>query len=291
MIAAIDEGSLDEFGAWPWNRNVIADLVNQLTLGGAKVIAFDIAFTDEARDPRYQNLRHFQKLFEASNLMPGSPDMKSLDAGLESTKSQSELEANIAAVEAELGLAENLQTRLQNTLNTLKQLERGTQKALSSSKESLAQVQQQSGEFYDVLKEEITTVSPDVALAAAIANSPQTILGYICYFEQRFLEGVDEELIPRQLARIKPSAINTVYESTELQVGDNLIISSEPAKDIDMTELWRGGDILAVQAPIDVLAKSTKNLGYLMPHPIPMALFASSGFSTNTITSFILRSH
>ncbi len=271
VIAAIDESSLDEFGAWPWNRNVMADLINQLTLGGAKVIAFDIAFTDEARDARYQNLRHYQKIYEASNLLPASDDMKTLDSGLQQlNQNQEDLKASIASIKADLGQARgSLNAKLRKTLASLQALERSTQKALLASQESLNEVKKQSGDFYDALKEDLTSVSPDVALAAAIANSPQTILGYICYFEQRYIEGVDPKEIPLQLARIKPSAINTVYDSTELQVGDNVVISSEPALDIDMTDLWRGGDILAVQSPIDILSKATKNFGYFNATPDP----------------------
>ena len=45
-IVAIDEKSLDRFGRWPWPRTRIAELVERLKKLGAKVVAFDIVFSE-----------------------------------------------------------------------------------------------------------------------------------------------------------------------------------------------------------------------------------------------------
>src|SRR5262245_1134592 len=45
-IAAIDEQSLARVGRWPWSRTVHAELAKQLDEAGAKVIAFDIFFSE-----------------------------------------------------------------------------------------------------------------------------------------------------------------------------------------------------------------------------------------------------
>jgi adenylate cyclase len=45
-IAAIDEKSLDAEGRWPWPRSKIAALIDVLSRDGARVIAFDIAFSE-----------------------------------------------------------------------------------------------------------------------------------------------------------------------------------------------------------------------------------------------------
>lgn len=42
VVAAIDEKSLESLGRWPWDRDVIAALVDKLTTAEASVIAFDI---------------------------------------------------------------------------------------------------------------------------------------------------------------------------------------------------------------------------------------------------------
>ncbi|HBO83749.1 MAG: hypothetical protein A2073_07105 [Deltaproteobacteria bacterium GWC2_42_11] len=46
VIVAIDEKSLDKFGRWPWPRIRIAELLERLKKSGARVIAFDIVFSE-----------------------------------------------------------------------------------------------------------------------------------------------------------------------------------------------------------------------------------------------------
>jgi adenylate cyclase len=45
-IAAIDERSLAELGRWPWSRVTLSTLVDRLEEAGARVIAFDVFFTE-----------------------------------------------------------------------------------------------------------------------------------------------------------------------------------------------------------------------------------------------------
>ncbi|MCB2107199.1 MAG: adenylate/guanylate cyclase domain-containing protein [Rhodobacteraceae bacterium] len=49
VIVDLDEKSLAEQGQWPWPRTVIADLVTELTAMGAKVIGFDVVFSEQDR--------------------------------------------------------------------------------------------------------------------------------------------------------------------------------------------------------------------------------------------------
>ncbi|MBI4824421.1 MAG: adenylate/guanylate cyclase domain-containing protein [Nitrospirae bacterium] len=46
VIAAIDSKSINELGRWPWNRRVIAELIDKLRAYGAKTIALDIVFSE-----------------------------------------------------------------------------------------------------------------------------------------------------------------------------------------------------------------------------------------------------
>lgn len=52
VIAAIDEKSLDSEGRWPWPRSRIAALVDALSRDGAKVIGFDVLFSEAEQDGR-----------------------------------------------------------------------------------------------------------------------------------------------------------------------------------------------------------------------------------------------
>src|SRR5436305_14655443 len=40
----LDDSSLDELGPWPWKRSVIADVIDELHVAGAKLIALDVLF-------------------------------------------------------------------------------------------------------------------------------------------------------------------------------------------------------------------------------------------------------
>ena len=46
VIIAIDEESLDHYGRWPWPRHIHADLIDKLSVGGAKVIGLDIILAE-----------------------------------------------------------------------------------------------------------------------------------------------------------------------------------------------------------------------------------------------------
>jgi adenylate cyclase len=49
VIAAIDEKSIERLGRWPWDRNIIARLVNRLSEAGSELIVFDTFFSEPAK--------------------------------------------------------------------------------------------------------------------------------------------------------------------------------------------------------------------------------------------------
>ncbi len=49
-IIAIDDESVGDFGSWPWNRSVHAQLVDTLAAGDPAVIAFDVTFPAPSAD-------------------------------------------------------------------------------------------------------------------------------------------------------------------------------------------------------------------------------------------------
>ena len=52
VIASIDGKSLDALGRWPWDRNIVADLIARLDTLGSSVIALDVFFSE----PENKNL-------------------------------------------------------------------------------------------------------------------------------------------------------------------------------------------------------------------------------------------
>lgn len=52
VLVTVDKHSVDELGRWPWPRRVHAELIDRLSVAGAKVIALDVLFAEPDRlDP------------------------------------------------------------------------------------------------------------------------------------------------------------------------------------------------------------------------------------------------
>lgn len=57
VIVDIDEKSLQQVGRWPWSRQMVAQMLEQLTAAGASVVAFDVIFSEPERNPVQQVLQ------------------------------------------------------------------------------------------------------------------------------------------------------------------------------------------------------------------------------------------
>ena len=51
VVVAIDQPSFDEFGQWPWRRDLHARLVEQLRAAGARAIVLDLVFAEPSAHP------------------------------------------------------------------------------------------------------------------------------------------------------------------------------------------------------------------------------------------------
>ncbi|WP_233009232.1 CHASE2 domain-containing protein [Rheinheimera faecalis] len=61
VIVDIDEKSLKQLGRWPWSRQMVAQMLEQLTAAGASVVAFDVIFSEPERNPAQQVLQSGQQ--------------------------------------------------------------------------------------------------------------------------------------------------------------------------------------------------------------------------------------
>ncbi len=83
VIATVDEKSLDRLGRWPWSRNVFAQIIDNLTAMGARVIAFDMVFSSpDESGGRSRFLELKQKLGDRKLLQP--PVLSLLDDSIQS---------------------------------------------------------------------------------------------------------------------------------------------------------------------------------------------------------------
>ncbi|OGP63823.1 MAG: hypothetical protein A2V65_01925 [Deltaproteobacteria bacterium RBG_13_49_15] len=68
VMAIIDEKSLNAEGRWPWPRSKIAQLVDELTKNGAKVIAFDIGFLDPDENTNLKLIQEIRRTVDRLNI-------------------------------------------------------------------------------------------------------------------------------------------------------------------------------------------------------------------------------
>ena len=68
VLAAIDEKSIAAEGRWPWPRSRIAELVDALSDDGAKVIGFDITFTEPDENSQLALVDRLQRTVESLDI-------------------------------------------------------------------------------------------------------------------------------------------------------------------------------------------------------------------------------
>ncbi len=68
VVAAIDEKSLAAEGRWPWPRSRIAALVDTLSRDGAKVIGFDVLFSESEDDGRLALIGELERALDTDKI-------------------------------------------------------------------------------------------------------------------------------------------------------------------------------------------------------------------------------
>jgi len=63
VVVAIDDKSIGRLGRWPWPRERLAQLVNILSKGGAKVIGFDLIFSEPEVPYELRKIKNLKKVF------------------------------------------------------------------------------------------------------------------------------------------------------------------------------------------------------------------------------------
>ncbi|MBW2028390.1 MAG: CHASE2 domain-containing protein [Deltaproteobacteria bacterium] len=74
-LVVISERDLAEFGPLPWRGDIIAQVVNNLSLAGARVIAFNIPFRETAENLPLKTLNDLKKSYERLGLVKEGPNL------------------------------------------------------------------------------------------------------------------------------------------------------------------------------------------------------------------------
>src|ERR1700682_4866057 len=63
VVAAVDEAAIAKFGRFPWDRRVIAALIDKLDSAGVKAIGFDNSFSDPDLGSHFAGAKRNPKRF------------------------------------------------------------------------------------------------------------------------------------------------------------------------------------------------------------------------------------
>ncbi|MBC7795137.1 MAG: adenylate/guanylate cyclase domain-containing protein, partial [Clostridia bacterium] len=211
-VIGIDEKSLDRYGLWPWNRRIVAELVDKLNAGGAMVIAFDAVFADQDRNSSYVSVKRFLTAYDENALTPESASSKQLVDDLKlAASAQVELKSAIADLETRAKETPNARQVLA-AVTKLKQQNERSNKALAKANELTADLTARSGKFYELMNSEISAVSPDEALAEAIKRAQdKAVLGYF-FANKSQLKDVRTDLLSEGAKQLEPSAVRTFFD-------------------------------------------------------------------------------
>ncbi len=64
VVVAIDDTSLDELGAWPWPRDILADIVRRISKAHPAVIGLALPFDKKQSSPGLEYIQQLKMLFE-----------------------------------------------------------------------------------------------------------------------------------------------------------------------------------------------------------------------------------
>ncbi|MCK5690571.1 adenylate/guanylate cyclase domain-containing protein, partial [Myxococcota bacterium] len=107
---------------------------------------------------------------------------------------------------------------------------------------------------------------PDQALATAIGKSPQTILGYINFYNRDELVGMHDSEIDERMESISSVAIDDLYDTVDQQMGDQIISMLQPSPGVEIEKLQITKTVAAL-TPLPILAKQAKAFAYFNAIP------------------------
>jgi adenylate cyclase len=173
VVAAIDEAAIAKFGRFPWDRRVIAALIDKLDAAGAKAIGFDMSFSDEDLGGQFAGAKRYRKRFE--------------DISLAAPRNRAAVERFDEAESAVAGAASALQllnrkvpADLEPIYQTAKgRLADGAQK-LSASRDTFDSLIKQHEAYGAELDNDLGGQDPDLVMGEAVGRAAyKVVLGVV----------------------------------------------------------------------------------------------------------------
>ena len=200
VIAAVDEAAIARFGRFPWDRRVIASLIDKLNEQGATGIGFDMSFSDEDLGAKFAGAKRYRKRFEDISL--ASPRNKGAVDHFD------EAESDLAgAASALAGLGRKITPGAEPIYQAARgRLEDGHQK-LADSRKTFEELVKQHEAYAAELDHDLGGEDPDVVMGESVARAAgKTVIGWVALTQSEMNLGDSEA--EDQVKRIERSQIH-----------------------------------------------------------------------------------
>ncbi|HXN56363.1 MAG TPA: adenylate/guanylate cyclase domain-containing protein [Myxococcales bacterium] len=244
VVAAIDEKSIARYGLFPWDRHILAQLVDKLSEAGASAIAFDMSLSDEDRAGEVVGNHFRARIAEVSLAAPGgkAATRHLIEAGAELGRSA----ADLARLSADLKpaarpLSASARARLDEGRRKLSQAQ-GEFDALASAQAAVAVELAESAKGHDA----------ESALADAIRRSGKVVVGWTALTPAE-LSSFTPAQIDEQLQRLAPARLAPAEFRRSLDDPRPTRLRSPPAS----VPHYAG-----LRAPLPAIAGATPGFGF-----------------------------
>jgi adenylate cyclase len=273
VVAAIDEESVERYGLWPFSRQVFADFIDRTHALEAKVIGFDVLFGDVDRTAHSGQGALFWDAYKRHNLdrpPPVSIGSKGALGVLESSHQKSiATTKQLARGLKDLNIKGSASSEL---LDAFKQLEKEQLQNHGLLERSLRQ-QVDEHSRWAKFREDLTAASkansPDAALEGALSRSPEVVLGYINFYNNRDIVGLSGELLSESMTHLDKSSVAHAFELRAREIGGQSIREVAPLTDLKLSDLSAINKVLAARAPLARFGKVSQHFGYFNGVPDP----------------------
>ncbi len=251
VIAAVDEPAIAKFGRFPWDRRVIASLVDKLNEQGVTAIGFDMSFSDEDLGAKFAGAKRFRTRFEDISL--AAPKNRA------AVEQFGDAESDIAGAASALStLAREVKPEAEPIYKAARgRLEDGAQK-LSASRQQFQELAKAHEEYASELDHDLVGFAPDKVLGASVSKAAgKTVLGWIALTQPEmkdFKKSEGEE----NLARIERVKVHDPEFRYEAQGGG---MAAQPVKQTWLK--WYAG----LRAPLPPIAAGASWFGFFNTTP------------------------
>src|SRR5438067_12678691 len=199
VVAAVDEAAIARFGRFPWDRRVLAALVDKLDAAGVKAIGLDISLSDEDLGGQFAGAKRYRRRFEDISL--AAPQNRAAIERFDET--ESEIAGAASALQL---LGHKVRPDAELIYQTAKgRLADGAQK-LAASRETFDTLVKQHEAFGAELDHDLGGQDPDTVMGEAVARAAgKLVLGVVLLTEPelRDLNGQDGEEQARRLSAMQ----------------------------------------------------------------------------------------